>query len=759
MKIERVSVASDGSQGNSYSEKSAISSDGRYVAFSSFSSNLVSGDTNNNQDIFVHDRQTGKTTRVSLASDGTEANNNSFEPAIGGDGRYIAFISYADNLVPGGSDREWKGLSSTVVDENGETQQVLLASDVFVRDRQTGETKRVNVASDGTLANNDSSEVVISEDGRYVAFTSFADNLVPGDTNNARDIFVRDLQTEETTRVNLAAGGIEANGASYFTAISGDGRFVAFESDADNLVAGDTNNTSDIFVHDRQAGETTRVSVASDGTEGNNFSSEGSNVAISADGRYVAFQSHATNLVPGDTNNTGDIFVHDRETGETTRVTVASDGTQANGWNFEPSISADGRYVAFSSNGDNLALGDKEPDVDLFIHDRETKETKQISAGWNSQSYISFEPSISADRRYIAFHTVADNLVPGDTNNETDVFVYDRLATSDDTDGVTKNGNNANNKLNGSEGPDILDGKGGNDTIIGGPDNDILIGGGGKDTLNGGPGDDLYRLDAKTAKGSEIVDAGGSDILELENADIFLGGSTRVQRQGKNLIIDLNADGKVDKKDDLTLKNFFAAGKENRPGVGFIETVDNLSGRDVINIVDTYQEVSKKGNNKKNTLKGNDGKDFLDGRGGNDKLMGNDGEDTLIGGKGNDRLIGGPRADVLTGGKGSDRFIFDNIPPVGKEDIITDFGRGDKIVLDLDTFDRLAPNLDFAEQFAVVKRDRDVASKDALVIYNETNGNLFYNPNGSIGGFGGGGLLANLADSPELDGKDFILRS
>jgi Ca2+-binding RTX toxin-like protein len=179
------------------------------------------------------------------------------------------------------------------------------------------------------------------------------------------------------------------------------------------------------------------------------------------------------------------------------------------------------------------------------------------------------------------------------------------------------------------------------------------------------------------------------------------------------------------------------------------------AGNDVVRASATY---NLRGNIENLVLTGNGDIDGT-GNGSDNRITGNDGNNKLIGGNGNDRLMGGPGADILTGGKGSDRFIFDNIPPVGKEDIITDFGSGDKIVLHLDTFDRLDPSLDFAEQFAVVKSDRGVASKDALVVYNETNGNLFYNPNGSIGGFGSGGLLANLADSPELDAKDFILRS
>jgi Tol biopolymer transport system component len=291
----RVSVATGGGQANSGSFDPSISADGRYVAFVSAATNLVSGDTNNFQDIFVHDRQTGQTTRVSVASDGTQANGHSYAPSISADGRYVAFASLASNLVSGDTNGAW---------------------DVFVHDRQTGETTRVSVASDGTQAIGFffGSSPSISADGRYVAFDSWATNLVSGDTNDKPDVFVHDRQTGQTTRVSVSSDGTQANGGPGWSgnpsSISADGRYVAFHSYADNLVSGDTNSATDIFVHDRQTGVTTRVSIASDGTQANGFSASPS---ISADGRYVAFMSGATNLVSGDTNNDWDVFVHGRE--------------------------------------------------------------------------------------------------------------------------------------------------------------------------------------------------------------------------------------------------------------------------------------------------------------------------------------------------------------------------------------------------------------------------------------------------------------
>jgi hypothetical protein len=224
--------------------------------------------------------------------------------------------------------------------------------------------QRVSVASDGTEGDRESLVSYNSVNRRFVAFASYATNLVPGDTNRSADIFVHDRETGITERVSVASDGTEGNNQSYAPSISADGRFVAFDSESSNLVPGDTNSFGDTFVHDRETGLTERVSIASDGTEGNSFPEVPS---ISADGRFVAFYSFATNLVPGDTNRSADIFVHDRETGLTKRVSVASDGTEGNSRSESPSISADGRFVAFFSYATNLVPGDTNNVLDVFI--------------------------------------------------------------------------------------------------------------------------------------------------------------------------------------------------------------------------------------------------------------------------------------------------------------------------------------------------------------------------------------------------------
>ncbi|MCK4314403.1 MAG: PD40 domain-containing protein [Anaerolineae bacterium] len=403
----RASIASDGSEGNSNSHYPDFSGDGRYVAFESRASNLVAGDTNGVADIFVHDRLTGEAIRVSVASDGSEGNAGSSWPRLSSDGRYIAFHSSASNLVEG--------------DTNGQ-------ADTFVHDRLTGETTRVSVASDGSEGSGSYDLHDISGDGRYVAFPSSASDLVAGDANGVRDIFVHDRLTGETTRVSVASDGSEANGTSVHAPITSDGRYIAFQSGASNLVAGDTNGVADIFVHDRLTGETTRVSVASDGSEGDLGSYD---PRISSDGRYVAFDSWASNLVDDDINGAGDVFVHDRLTGETTRVGATSDGSERPAGSYAPAISSDGRYVAFQSDAPNLVAGDTNGVADIFVHDRLTGETIRVSVAsdgseGNDSSSSWFAPTISSDGRYVAFESRASNLVAGDTNGTTDIFVHDR---------------------------------------------------------------------------------------------------------------------------------------------------------------------------------------------------------------------------------------------------------------------------------------------------------------------------------------------
>jgi hypothetical protein len=343
----RESVDSLGLQANSDSTAPVISSDGRYVAFQSSATNLIANDANFDSDIFLRDRVSLVTTRVSVSSTGAEANFVSFSPSISSDGRYVAFQSGASNLVSG--------------DTNG-------WDDVFVRDTLTGTTTRVSVSSSGAEGNDISSSPSISGDGRFVAFHSYASTLVSADTNATPDIFVHDRSDSTTTRVSVDSNGVQGDNACHFhCAISSDGRFVAFASRASNLVTGDTNGFNDVFLRDRQHALTTRVSVSSSGTQANALAQWAS---ISADGRFVAFRSAANNLVAGDTNAKADIFLRDVLAATTERVSIDSNGAQANLDSTSVSLSADGRYVAFDSLASNLVASDTNNASDVFVHDR-----------------------------------------------------------------------------------------------------------------------------------------------------------------------------------------------------------------------------------------------------------------------------------------------------------------------------------------------------------------------------------------------------
>jgi Tol biopolymer transport system component len=418
------SLAWNGAQGNGTSPGfgAAISGNGRYVAFLSLANNLVPGDTNGYGDVFVRDTWPGGTTvRVSVADGalGAQATGGeSSNPSISPDGRFVSFSSLAYNLV---------GMGDQLADMNG-------AKDVFVRDTWNNTTTLVSVADGfgGVQGNFDSDSSAISADGNVVVFRSVSTNLVAGGTTGSQ-VFVRNIALGTTTLVSVAIGGGGGNGTSGFfqTAISPDGLVVGFSSTSTNLVASiDTNNASDVFVRNLAAGVTTRVSSTSGGSAGNagSYSS-----ALSSTGRYVAFCSDASNLISGDTGGQRDVFVRDTQTGITTRVSVSSasvagngfSGSTNNGWG-SCGISADGRYVAFQSNANNLIGNNKDKNnaQDIFVRDRQlglTTLRSGTSAGVPANG-ASSGPSISSDGLSVMFCSLATNLVASDTNGLMDVF-------------------------------------------------------------------------------------------------------------------------------------------------------------------------------------------------------------------------------------------------------------------------------------------------------------------------------------------------
>jgi Tol biopolymer transport system component len=344
------------------------------------------------------------TTRVSVGNGGVQGNIGSEFGSISADGRFVAFDSLATNLVAG--------------DLNG-------VEDSFLLDRQTGVVALLSLTSAGAQGNGQSGSPMITPDGRYVAFWSIATNLVAGDTNSSMDVFLRDRQLGTTERVSLTSTGGQVFGHSLLRSVSADARFVVFETDASNVVPGDTNLSSDVFVRDRFAGTTECVSVDSSGALANLPSQLAS---ISGDGRWVAFESLATNLVSGDTNGMRDVFVHDRQTGATEIASISSGGAQGNQESRTGSISADGRFVVFSSSATNLVAGGTNGLPQIFVRDRQTGTTALLTTalGGAQPNGASDYPIVSPGGRFVVFQSAATNLVVGDANAQADVFLRDR---------------------------------------------------------------------------------------------------------------------------------------------------------------------------------------------------------------------------------------------------------------------------------------------------------------------------------------------
>lgn len=377
-----------------------ISADGRVIAYSANASNLVPNDLNGQADVFIYDQAKNSTEVISVNPAGMPVGG--LQPSISADGRYVAFRSAAPDLVAG--------------DTNGQ-------SDIFVRDRLTRTTVRVSLSNAGTESDAFSERPAISADGQFVAFESDASNLVAGDGNGVRDIFVRDLLGNITTRASVDSAGLEANGASFNASINGNGARVVFQSSATNLVPSDTNSFQDVFM--REGASTVRISVNSAGSQAAGSSQQPS---ISADGRFISFESSAGNLVAGDTNGVYDIFLRDTFLLSTTRISVDSSGLEASGGDsFASQISPNGQFIAYQSDANNLVAGDTNAVTDTFFVDRtngQVLRTSVNSAGMEASS-ASIAPAISDSGQWSAFASNASNLTPGDTNGFADLFLRD----------------------------------------------------------------------------------------------------------------------------------------------------------------------------------------------------------------------------------------------------------------------------------------------------------------------------------------------
>jgi Tol biopolymer transport system component len=661
--IGLTSQSSAGLRGNGSSLDSAISGDGRFVVFASEATNL-GGTGTASSDIYLRDTLTGTTTLLSHTPGGAQSDGNADLPAISEDGRFVVFQSNASTLVVG--------------DGNG-------AADIFLRDTLDGSTTLISVASNGTQGNGASGQAQISGDGRYVVFQSAASNLVAGDSNGTTDIFLRDTLAGTTSRLSVSTAGAQGNGAVEAPDISFDGRTVVYSSTATTLVTGDSNGVSDIFLRDLAAGVTARVSVSSAGVQANGGSVDAS---VSGDGIDVAFTSAATNLVAGDANGVDDIFLRDREAGTTTLVSVSGAGVQGNGASLDASISGDGRYVVFESAASNLVAGDSNGVNDVFLRDTVAGTTLRLSVGLGGAQAngASFHAEISADGHYVTFSSAASNLVAGDGNGVTDVFRVSLAAS------------NAADWMVGSDANDSLSGLGGSDILTGGLGDDQLQGGVGMDTLDGGAGIDTavytgsaagVTVNLSTGRGIG-GDAEGDIYVGIENVrgsnvrDIIDGtaGANRLQGSGGDDVLRGGAGA------DILDGGGFGIGNSESDTASYYTSSIGVT-------INLAAGTASGGDAQGDTLISIEN---LSGSQGNDVLIGSDFPNVtnILEGWGGDDVLsrgGNDGTDILRGGAGADRFVFDRteVSPVGVVYVVIDdfsHAQGDKIdlsAIDADT--------------------------------------------------------------------------
>lgn len=383
---ERISSSTNGEPANNKAECVSFSADGRYAVFYSDASNLVEGDRNGHTDVFLRDRLLDTTSLVSISSTGLQGNGDSQCASISLDGRYIIYHSKANNLVEG--------------DTNG-------VQDIFLRNRLTGETTRVSYRANGSQLDQDAFYAYISNDGSYISFVTADRHVIGNDPTDQLDTFVVNTTNGAIVRATVPYTGIEPNSSSW-GALSGDGNSVVILSYATNMVANDTNNYADIFVYDLKQHTMNRASVASNGTQGNN---ESLSPSISGNGRYVVWQSKATNFVPNDNNNYEDVFIRDMVNNTTSLVSISSSNQQGKDDSYEPSISDNGQYIAFMSTATNFDSHDTNIWPDVYVRDRIKQKTylgAVLGDGTVSDSGSAL-PFISSDGRVIGFRSNSTN--------------------------------------------------------------------------------------------------------------------------------------------------------------------------------------------------------------------------------------------------------------------------------------------------------------------------------------------------------------
>lgn len=628
--ISRVSVGAAGAQANGASTGAVFSPDGTKVMFRSEASNLVAGDTNGVADIFVKDLTTGSITRVSVSSTGAQANAGSETASFSPDGNKVLFYGAASNLV------------------SGDTNTF---SDIFLKSLVNGSIQKISANASGTGGNGDSFDGVFSPDGSKVLFYSAARNLT-GTSVSTTEIYLKNIATGTVTLISKTAAGVAADAASAYAVFSPDGTKITYSSHATNLVIGDSNGVSDVFVYDIASQTTTRVSVAPGNVAGNDHSYM---PRFSADGTKIVFHSYASNWVGGDLNGLADVFVKDLVTGELTRVSSTIAGQASNGGSQDGHFTPDGGGVLFVSKASDLTPDDTNGLQDVFLFrfaDFGAGADHLVGgAGMDTASYETALSGVSVDLRDATGASNAGDAA-GDTyssievfrlSNHGDVFYGSNAPAAanvawglDGNDIFYGGSSGTKNNFNGGNGNDTFNGSNGQMAISAGDGNDIAIGGtgtvdfwasSGDDTLIGGAGND-------TAHGGTGADTlygnGGDDTLRGEDdADTLGGGAGKDYLRG-------------------------GAGTDTLYGDGQADRLYGDDGNDI--------------------LYGGDDRDLLYGGTENDQLFGGAGIDNLYGEEGNDVLDGGDAGDLIRGGAGIDTFVF-NGTDTGT-DVIYDFELG-----------------------------------------------------------------------------------
>lgn len=705
--------------GDGDSRQAALSLDGRLIVFASDALNLEPKKAFGLSNIYLKNTASGAVTLLDMTTTGTIADSNSTQPDISGDGRYVVFQSYASNLVAN--------------DKNND-------SDVFLKDIQTGTLKRLSTTPSGRAGDGWSGNPDLSSDGRFVVFQSQAGNLMEGDFNGAFDIYLRELQTNTLSVLSRSADFLLGNGDSVTPVINADGRLVAFASDASNLVENDRNATRDVFLKNTQTGEVILISANALGASGYGMSDSPS---ISADGSKVVFRSYATDLVADVENDgTSDIYVRDLATGALTLVSQGLDDQAANGNSFDPVLSPDGRYVAFISEATNLIPSDSNNVLDVFVANLTTGQISRVD--WAGTAGDSSDPAFSGDSRTLAFShwdnlsnnvfvwpvgdssgnpllpvlsigsavrinegnagssnasvavtlsaaatqtvTVAYNTVDGTamagsdyvattgtlvfTQGQTSQFISvpingDTLMEADETVQVILSSPTKATLGSSSAAITIV-----NDDV---PEISVVPGAVSIPEGNGGVSSATVTVQLSAASPQNVtVNYNTMDGTARGGSDYVAGTGTLVFAPGQtSQSITVSVIGDTQKETNETLQVLLSS-----PGNATIGSLANAT----VTITDDDGIIM--GTPRADTLTGTTGNDSLSGLAGNDRLSGLAGNDWLFGGRGQDLMAGGTDADV---------FYFKDVLDTGitprTRDIISDFKTSDRDRIDVSIID------------------------------------------------------------------------